>query len=80
MRFAGPNFSIFNLNFQTFIGYKNPCIEYCENGAICQLDESQIHPMCVCSGEWMGKKCNTPPTCQYFCGDCIHGSSINECL
>lgn len=64
---------------QTFVGEGNPCIDFCENGGICQMDSEQ-YPMCVCAGEWTGSKCETPPSCQGFCGNCIHGSSINECL
>ncbi|XP_031616659.1 prolow-density lipoprotein receptor-related protein 1 isoform X3 [Contarinia nasturtii] len=58
---------------------ENGCFDYCENGAICQMDAQQ-RPTCICSGEWIGTKCDTPPYCQDQCGNCIPGSSINECL
>lgn len=61
------------------MGSENPCIDYCENNGICQLDHSS-NPSCVCNGEWNGDKCNIPPNCLSYCGDCIPDSSINECL
>lgn len=61
------------------MGSTNPCIDHCENGGICQLDPQQ-HPTCVCSGEWAGNKCDIPPNCQAYCGNCIQGSLVNECL
>lgn len=58
---------------------ENPCIDYCENNGICKLDDSS-YPICICMGDWMGRKCTMPPLCSKgFCGECIHESSINEC-
>lgn len=68
-----------SFHVQSFVGSENACVDYCENGAICQTD-SQQHPICICSGDWTGPKCNTPPDCHIRCGNCARGSSINECL
>lgn len=61
------------------MGFDNPCVDFCENNGICQLDPVS-NPKCVCNGDWTGNRCNTPPACVNLCGDCAIGSSINECL
>lgn len=64
---------------QEFISHNSPCIDYCENNGICQLDSLQ-YPKCICVGDWVGRKCNSPPPCFGGCGECKPGSSLNECI
>lgn len=70
---------------EMYVGYNNPCINYCKNSGICQLDVYSVWnvtyvPSCVCVGEWTGTQCERPPNCIEECGTCVAGSSINECI
>ncbi|XP_055528067.1 prolow-density lipoprotein receptor-related protein 1 [Wyeomyia smithii] len=70
---------------ELYVSYNNPCINYCKNSGICQLDIYSISnvtyvPSCVCVGEWNGDQCERPPNCIEECGTCVAGSSINECM
>lgn len=52
----------------------------CDNNGYCKMNEDG-KPYCVCSGQWRGENCQTPPNCVVDeCGRCEDTSSVNECL